>query len=108
ALLANCRTIAHGGAPRLRSILERDAVAELAGARALFLSGAGTFNDLYITGVGGFWSVLATCMAQLGKPVVASGQQIGPLDRPARRMLARFALRSVDLLGTRDPRSLRC
>ena len=45
-------------------------------------------------------------MSILHKPVVASGQQIGPLHRFSRRVLARWALRSIDVLGVRDPLSL--
>jgi predicted TPR repeat methyltransferase len=72
---------------------------------ALFISGAGAFNDNYMTGVAGFWGVLARCMSAIGKPVVASGQQIGPLRRFTRRALAKWALRRIAVLGVRDPRS---
>ena len=98
------------GRTGFRSALERDAVADLAGASALFLSGAGTFNDLYITGVGGFWSVLATCMAQLGKPVVASGQAGSghSIDPPGARRAVRSCVRSTSSArATRDHCSAR-
>jgi polysaccharide pyruvyl transferase WcaK-like protein/SAM-dependent methyltransferase len=105
-LLVNAKRI---GGERSPVILSRDgriALREMKESRALFISGAGAFNDNYVTGVGGFWGVLARCMSRLGKPVVASGQQIGPLRRFSRRLLAKWALRPVALLGVRDLRSI--
>lgn len=107
-LLANCRRAANRRSPLLLSPAGRRALRELVEADALFFSGAGTFNDLYIVGVGGFWGVLARCMSLLKKPIVASGQQIGPLTRLTRRTLVRWAVRPIDLLGVRDPLSMEC
>lgn len=104
-LLANAVRVRHGRRPFLLSSEGRAALREMAESRALYMSGAGAFNDLYMLGAGGVWGVIARCMSVLGKPVVASGQQIGPLARSSQRLLARWALRRVDLLGVRDPLS---
>ena len=106
-LLVNARRIARSKAPRLLSAIGRSAIQEMFESCALFISGAGTFNDLYVSSVGGVWAVYIRCMSSLGKPVAASGQQIGPLRRPSRRAVAKWALRYVGLLGVRDPISLR-
>jgi polysaccharide pyruvyl transferase WcaK-like protein/SAM-dependent methyltransferase len=106
-LLANASRVAARKRTRFLSSAGQEALAEMDAATALFLSGAGTFNDLYIRGVGGFWAVLIGCLSALGKPVVASGQQVGPVARPTSRMIVRWALRRIDFLGVRDPISLR-
>jgi polysaccharide pyruvyl transferase WcaK-like protein len=104
-LLVNARRLGRTKSPVFLSEAGHVALGEMEQGSALFMSGAGTFNDLYISGAGGLWGVLGRCMSVLGKPVVASGQQIGPLRRFSRRALVRWALRPVDLLGVRDPRS---
>lgn len=104
-LVVNARQVAQRRKPLLLSDSGRRALGEMDESSALFLSGAGTFNDLYALGVGGFWGILVHSMSTLGKPVVASGQQIGPLARLSRRVVAGWALRRIDLLGVRDPSS---
>jgi polysaccharide pyruvyl transferase WcaK-like protein len=104
--LANARRAASNKRSIFMSRVGQAALDEMEASRALFISGAGAFNDLYLTGTGGFWSVVVRCMSVLGKPVVASGQQIGPLRRFSRRAVARWVLPSVDLLGVRDPMSV--
>ncbi len=101
----NARQVAHDRDPLLLSRAGVVALQEMKASSALFLSGAGTFNDLYALSVGGFWGILVQSMSRLGKPVVASGQQVGPLARLSRRAVAGWALRRIDLLGVRDPGS---
>jgi polysaccharide pyruvyl transferase WcaK-like protein/SAM-dependent methyltransferase len=104
-LLLNARLIRREKRPIFLSEPGRIAVREMHESAALFMSGAGAFNDLYMSGAGGFWGVLARCMHALKKPVVASGQQIGPFRRLSRRALAKWALRPIELLGVREPLS---
>jgi polysaccharide pyruvyl transferase WcaK-like protein/SAM-dependent methyltransferase len=106
-LLANARGVSNGRNPRLLSRAGLIALREMKESSALYLSGAGTFNDLYALSVGGFWGILVQSMSRLGKPVVASGQQVGPLARLSRRTVAKRALRRIDLLGVRDPSSMK-
>jgi polysaccharide pyruvyl transferase WcaK-like protein/SAM-dependent methyltransferase len=105
-LLANARRAGREQPPVFLSRSGRVALREMKESSALFISGAGAFNDNYVTGVGGFWGVLVRCMSLLDKPVVASGQQIGPLTRFGRRAIAKWALRPIALLGVRDLRSV--
>jgi hypothetical protein len=104
----NAKRIVAGKPPVLISEAGRVALDELAAADALFLSGAGTLNDRYATSVGGFWCILFRTMAALRKPVVASGQQIGPLTRPLARLVVKWGLRRIDAMGVREPVSFEC
>lgn len=106
-LLVNVRPVAKGREPRFLSEAGVIALQEMKESSALYLSGAGTFNDLYALSVGGFWSILMVSMSRLGKPVVASGQQVGPLAYLSRRIAVRWALRHIDLLGVRDLGSMK-
>jgi len=107
-LLANGKRMARRKPPVFLSRIGRMALLELQESSALFISGAGAFNDFYILSVGGFWGILVRCMSFLGKPIVGSGQQVGPFKMFGRRALARWALRPIDLLGVRDPPSIAC
>jgi polysaccharide pyruvyl transferase WcaK-like protein len=107
-LLLNARRITAGRPAILLSDLGRSALRELQAADALFLSGAGAFNDFYATSVGGLWCLLIRIMSTLRKPVVASGQQVGPLSHFLPRLIVRWGLRTIDALGVREPKSFEC
>jgi polysaccharide pyruvyl transferase WcaK-like protein len=107
-LLLNARRIATGRPSVLLSNLGRSALRELQAADALFMSGAGALNDRYATSIGGLWCLLIRVMSTLGKPVVASGQQVGPLSRFHPRLIVRWGLRTIDALGVREPKSFEC
>jgi len=72
----------------------------------VMFSGAGVFNDRFATSVGAVWGLLAHTARTLRRPVLATGQQVGPLDRRVSRVASRWALGPLDLLGTRDLSSL--
>ena len=76
-------------------------------ADALYVSGAGAFNDLYVRGVPTVWMTIILAMHSLGKPVVLSGQQVGPLENWPNRWLVRYSLSRADLIGVREPHSFR-
>ncbi len=80
-----------------------EALAALAGARALLLCGMGDLCDSFAYLGAARWGVPAAAAAELGVPVIASGQQVGPLQRPDARMIARLTLRGIGTLGVRDP-----
>ena len=107
-LLFNARRVAAGKSTVLLSRMGRSALEELHAADALFLSGAGTLNDRYARSVGGLWCLLIRVMSIMGKPVVASGQQVGPLSQFLSRLIVRWGLRTIDVLGVREPESFRC
>jgi polysaccharide pyruvyl transferase WcaK-like protein len=106
-LLVNARRVAAGKPTVLLSRMGRSALEELQAADALFLSGAGTMNDRYARSVGGLWCLLIRVMSIMGKPVVASGQQVGPLSQFLARLIVRWGLRTIDVLGVREPESFR-
>jgi polysaccharide pyruvyl transferase WcaK-like protein len=82
------------------------ALREITGADALFISGAGVFNDRYAKSLGAVWGLIAHCSSALGKPVIFSGQQVGPLDDTVARLITSSALKVADFVGVRDPISL--
>jgi polysaccharide pyruvyl transferase WcaK-like protein len=68
--------------------------------------GGQVFRDYHhIRGVLGFWlTVFPLVLAKrCGRPVAAIGSQVGPFEERPSRVLARFVLRRLDLLVTRDP-----
>src|SRR5262245_2402214 len=76
-----------------------EALAAFAGARALVLCGTGDLCDrLAYLGIAR-WGVPAAAAAELGIPVFASGQQVGPLARPDTCHVVRLALRRLRVLG---------
>jgi polysaccharide pyruvyl transferase WcaK-like protein len=104
-LLWNARRSGRGKGLWLLSRPGREALEELIDADALYISGAGTLNDRYATTVGALWCVLMRAASLLGKPVVLSGQQIGPLRNRSARFLAAWGLRSAEFVGVREPAS---
>jgi len=106
-LLRAARRVAMGKAPGDLDQDGLDGLRELTAADALFVSGAGCFNDRYATSVGAVWALVIRCMSLLRKPVILSGQQIGPLDRWAAQVVTRWALTPAKFAGMRDPISLR-
>lgn len=104
-LLWNARRSGRGKSLWLLSRSGREALEELIDADALYITGAGTLNDRYATSVGALWCVLMRAASLLGKPVVLSGQQIGPLRNRAARFLAAWGLRSAEFVGVREPAS---
>jgi polysaccharide pyruvyl transferase WcaK-like protein len=100
--LAAAAALPGGRWPRwLRSVTE-----ELERYSGLLATGAGLFVDAYVMGVGIFWGVLFHLARRLGIPTAATGQQIGPLLHPHTRLVTRWALRKLRILGVRDPLSL--
>jgi glycosyltransferase involved in cell wall biosynthesis/polysaccharide pyruvyl transferase WcaK-like protein len=85
-----------------------DALTHLRGHQALYMSGAGAWNDHYMSGVTALWSSLILTMHALGKPIVLNGQQIGPLKKPWNRFVAGRALGCADVVGVRDIESAHC
>ena len=75
-------------------------------ADALYISGSGGFSDRYVRGVPTIWMTLILVMTALHKPVVLSGQQIGPLSNRGNRWLVKHVLSKTALIGVREPASL--
>lgn len=69
---------------------------------ALFIAGGGDMNDCFPEAL---WRccALVHVFARAGKPVILSGQQLGPVSCPASRRLLLSALRSVSYVGVREP-----
>lgn len=69
---------------------------------ALFMAGGGDLNDVFDNEI---WqrACLIHSFAALGKPIVLSGQQIGPIRHWASRQALTGALRKVALIGLREP-----
>jgi polysaccharide pyruvyl transferase WcaK-like protein len=83
-----------------------EAMRELQDADGLVVSGAGAFNDRFANHVGLVWGIIMRSVAAFGKPVVVSGQQIGPLNRFVCRRVTRWALQVARVVGVRDPISI--
>jgi polysaccharide pyruvyl transferase WcaK-like protein len=69
---------------------------------ALFIAGGGDMNDLFPEALGRYCALIHT-FAQQRKPVILSGQQIGPLNCPASRRLLLSTLKRVTYIGVREP-----
>ncbi|RKT47403.1 glycosyltransferase [Thiocapsa rosea] len=69
---------------------------------ALFVAGGGDLNDVFDNEI---WqrACLIHSFSALGKPIVLSGQQIGPIRHRASRQALARALRKVRLIGIREP-----
>ncbi len=69
---------------------------------ALFMAGGGDLNDVFGHQI---WQrgCLIQSFAALGKPVVLSGQQIGPIRHRVSGQSLANALRKVQLIGLREP-----
>jgi len=110
ALVHNAGRVGRGLSPTALSASGREVLDEVARAQVLFLAGSGNFVDVYMSagGVPVRWALAVLIADRSGVPVVASGQQIGPLNKRRSRLVARIALRRVALLGVREPASARC
>jgi polysaccharide pyruvyl transferase WcaK-like protein len=69
---------------------------------ALFIAGGGDMNDYFPEAL---WRCCALihAFANQGKPVILSGQQLGPVHSPASRRLLLSALKRVTYIGVREP-----
>jgi polysaccharide pyruvyl transferase WcaK-like protein len=69
---------------------------------ALFIAGGGDMNDFFPEAL---WRCCALihAFAGQGKPILLSGQQLGPLQHVASRQLMRSALRRANFVGVREP-----
>lgn len=104
--LWNARRVRHGRSTVLLNEIGTKALQELRDADGLLVSGAGAFNDRYGDNVAAVWAIVMRSVAILGKPVVVSGQQLGPFSRFLPRIIARWALNSAMMVGVRDPISI--
>ena len=85
----------------------KDALRLIADSDAIFVSGVGLFNDTFGARVGAIWALVMRLANILGKPVVVSGQQIGPLNSLLPHVIAKWGLQVASVVGVRDPISLR-
>jgi len=69
---------------------------------ALHISGGGNLTDLYLTDL---WRKceLINCFAAQKKPIVLTGQQVGPFRSSQHGAMLYRALRKVDFVGLREP-----
>jgi polysaccharide pyruvyl transferase WcaK-like protein len=69
---------------------------------ALFISGGGDMNDCFPEALGQYCALIHA-FANQGKPVILSGQQLGPVDCAASRELLFSALRRSSYVVVREP-----
>jgi polysaccharide pyruvyl transferase WcaK-like protein len=106
-LLWNARRLRAGGRPVALGSTGENALRVIADADGLVLSGAGAFNDYFGASRAAIWALVMRVAVALGKPVVVSGQQIGPLSKWLPRAIAGWGLRAASVVGVRDPISAR-
>ncbi len=63
--------------------------------------GGGNINDIWIED--SFWKMAFACIFRMmNKPVVFSGQGIGPLNRPISRLIVRCGIKYISVLSLRE------
>lgn len=106
-LLRACKRFAKGADPRGvgqgRRHRYRRLAAELREYDCLYWSGSGALTDTGSPFPVVMWLVLTRSMALLGRPVVLSGQQVGPVRFPWSRWFFRWGLKDVPFVGVRSP-----
>lgn len=72
---------------------------------AYWVVGGGNINDIWIEQA--FWKMVFAWIFKLqGKPVIFSGQGIGPAQRLSSKLILRFGIRQITLLSLREDVSL--
>ncbi len=72
---------------------------------AYWVVGGGNINDIWIEQA--FWKMVFAWIFKLqDKPVVFSGQGIGPIDRLSSKLLVKFGIKQMSLLSLREKVSL--
>jgi len=101
-LLFNAKRLTRGAKPILLNEDGEHFLKILEGGDILFNVGGGNLNSLYL--LGGLYGKCLTYLACkiLGKPVILSGQTVGPIENWFDRLFAGYVLDKVDLITLRD------
>jgi polysaccharide pyruvyl transferase WcaK-like protein len=68
----------------------------------LFVAGGGDMNDSFPEALWRYCALIHV-FANAGKPIILSGQQLGPVECPINRRLLLSALKRVSYVGVREP-----